>query len=103
MQTTLETLKITHNHGVITMRDVTLTIERRAQTNPYWVRMSGPTFTAYRVVGTPVSGGWTSRLFTATSFTPVDTTKPMEWDLGTSEPLYNNRDGAWHVDVCFCG
>jgi len=86
MQTTLETLKITHNHGVITMRDVTLTIERRERTDPYWVRMSGLTFTAYRVVGTP-----------------VDTTKPMEWDLGASEPLYNNRDGACHVDVCFCG
>ncbi len=103
MQTTLETLKITHNHGVITMRDVTLTSAEKERTDPYWRQKEGPTFTVYRAVGTPISGGYTNRLFTATSFTPADTTKPMEWNLGAREPWFDERDGAWHVDVCFCG
>lgn len=103
MQTTLETLKVTHNHGVITLRDVTLTSEEREQKDPYWRRMNGPTLVVYKAVGTPVSGGWTSRLFTATSFQPADTTKPMEWNLGARMPWFDERDGAWHVDVCFCG
>jgi hypothetical protein len=96
--TTLPKLTIQHNHGVIVLRDVEVT--EYAFTNYRGEQMIGQS-----VTGTPVSGGWTSTLFTARSFKPVDTTKPYTHNIW-ARPIFQTfgcPEGEYYVDTCTCG
>ena len=98
--TTLPILHIQHNHGTITLRDVTVEASERENT----VNGQVHRYTGRTVTGTPVSGGWTSRLFTATSFREVDKTQPYTQDVWSRliTPL-DGKDGEFMVDICTCG
>jgi hypothetical protein len=91
-------LTIEHNHGVLVLQDVTFETYTRPKTD--W-----STESAGRVaVGTVVSGGQTSRLFHATSYTPFKVGSTMKYDLYGREPYCSNREtDEWYVSCVSCG
>jgi hypothetical protein len=93
----IDRIYIEHNHGHLTLADVTVV------PIPFEHTFYGKVHRGFHheLVGTVVSGGETARLFHHTSHTayPVGTRKKT---FIHHEP-YQLEDGSWRVSECFCG
>jgi len=92
-------LTIEHNHGVCILTDV--------EALPYDYDASkhgGSKFTGHVMRGTVKGGGVTSRLWTASSYTPFKVWEQMDYDIyGRTPYCYDEAAGRWRVSTVSCG
>ena len=94
-------LVIEHNHGHLTLTNVDI-IERE-ETSIDYIGGGGRRQRVVRIArGITESGGYMSRLFHATSYTPFPVGKVKEWPLYGRTP-YQSGAGEWRVSCVFCG
>ena len=98
-QTYIGDVQISHNHGQITLKNATW--------YPYPVGKEhyNADGTNGYLEGEVVSGGHTSRLFWATSHTPLEVGSIRREDycpISRIHPLYNNPSMK-HISTCTCG
>jgi len=76
---------VEHNHGVLELA------------NAYFTREGGYS----RIVGTCVGGGQTSRLFSATSYTPFKTGEEKSWYASEDRCYQTSTPGRFAVSSVF--
>lgn len=87
----MKQLTIEHNHGHLTLADVTVTE----------VESCGYKFKNAR--GTVVDGGVTNRLFHATSYTPYPVGQPMDRAIYGTPRCVDEAKDHWYISQVFCG
>ena len=91
-------LTIEHNHGHLTLTDVTFETYTHDTT-----AHGGSKYIGRTAIGTVESGGETSRLFWATSTTKYPVGKIMRYEIYGREPYCVNREkDEWRVSCVSC-